>query len=167
MPGLSGVIQTPKSDHWLLGSLTYQYKGYLVNCSTVSPGHVRTSLISIFIAFLNKSRQADVVRITIYLKSLFIDRETNRQSSTGSNVGLVLWGNAEAGSDADNLPLLLIIKSSIRRCINFFLGRAYCRNWFKQIGSMTLVVRMLMKSALNPIVSSMRSFWRMKAKWKY
>ena len=53
-----------------------------------SLGHVRTSPISIFIAFLNRSRQVDVVCITIYIKLLIIDRETNRQSSTGSNVGL-------------------------------------------------------------------------------
>ena len=75
---------------------------------TVSPGFVRTSPISIFIAFLNRSRQADVVCITIYLELLIIDRETNRQSSTGSNVGLVPWGHAKPGSDAGNIPLLLL-----------------------------------------------------------
>ena len=74
---------------------------------TVSPGHVRTSLISIYIAFLNRSHQADVVCTTIYLKLLIIDRETNRQSYMGSNVGLVPWGHAEPGSDADDVPLLL------------------------------------------------------------
>ena len=74
---------------------------------TVSPIHDRTSPISIFIVFLNRSRQADVVCITIYLKLLIIDRETNRQSSTGSNVGIVPWGHAEPGSDADDVPLLL------------------------------------------------------------
>ena len=61
----------------------------------------------IFIAFLNRSRQADVVCITIYVKLLIIDRETNRQSSTGSTVSLVPWGHAEPGSDADLVPLLL------------------------------------------------------------
>ena len=74
---------------------------------TVSPGHVRTSPISILIAFLNRSRQIDVVCITIYLKLLIIERETNRQSSTGSNVGLDPWGHAEPGSDSDDVPLLL------------------------------------------------------------
>ena len=74
---------------------------------TVSPGHVRTSPISNFIAFLNRSRQADVVCKTIYLKLLIIERETNRQGSTGSNVGLVPWGHVETGSDADDVPLLL------------------------------------------------------------
>ena len=82
-------------------------KQHLVE-GTVIPGHVRTSMISIFIAFLNRSCQSDVVCITIYLKLLIIDRETNRQSSTGSNVGLVPWVHAELGSDADDLPLLLI-----------------------------------------------------------
>ena len=76
---------------------------------TVSPGHVRASPISIFIAFLNRSRQAGVVCIIIYLKLLIIIvTETNRQSSTGSNVGLVPWGRAEPGSDADDVPLFLI-----------------------------------------------------------
>ena len=70
-------------------------------------GHVRTSPISVFIAFLNISCQADVFCITIYLKLLIIDRETNLQSSTGSNVGLVPWGHAEPGFDANNVPLLL------------------------------------------------------------
>ena len=74
---------------------------------TVSPGHVRTSPISNFIAFLNRSRQADVVCKTIYLKLLIIERETNRQGSTGSNVGLGPWGHAETGSDADDVPPLL------------------------------------------------------------
>ena len=75
---------------------------------TVSPGQVRTSPISNFIAFLNRSRQADVVCITIYLKLLIIDRETNRKSSTGSNVGLILWNHAKPGSDADDVPLFLV-----------------------------------------------------------
>ena len=75
---------------------------------TVSPGHVRTSPISVLVAFLNRSRQADVVCITIYLKLLIIDRETNRKSSTGSNVGLILWNHAKPGSDADDVPLLLV-----------------------------------------------------------
>ena len=61
-------------------------------------------LISIFIAFLNRSRPADAVGITIYLKRLIIDRETNRQSSTVSKVGLVPWGHAKPGPDADNVP---------------------------------------------------------------
>ena len=74
---------------------------------TVSPAHVRTSPISIFIVFLNISRQADVVCITIYLKKLIIYREKNRLSSTGSNVGLVPWGHAEPGSDANDVPLIL------------------------------------------------------------
>ena len=56
---------------------------------------------------MNIYRQAGVVCITIYLKLLIIDRETNRQSSTGSNVGLVPWGHAEPGSDANDVPLLL------------------------------------------------------------
>ena len=42
----------------------------------------------------------------VYLKLLTIDRETYRQSSTGSNVGLVLWGHTEPGFDADNVSLL-------------------------------------------------------------
>ena len=74
---------------------------------TVSPGHVRTSPVTVFITFLNVSRQADVSCITIYLKLLILDRETNRQSSTVSNIGLVPWGHAEPGSDADDVPLLL------------------------------------------------------------
>ena len=78
---------------------------------TVSLGHVRTSPIFVFIAFLNISRQADVVCITSYVKLLIIDRETNRQRSTGSNVGLVPWGHAEPGSDADDGPLLLLLIS--------------------------------------------------------
>ena len=73
----------------------------------VSPGHVRTTPISIFIAFLNRSRPAGVVCIAIYIKLLIIDRETNRQSSTESSVGLVPWGYSEAGSDADDVPLLI------------------------------------------------------------
>ena len=76
---------------------------------TVSPGNVITSPISIFIAFLNISCQDDVVCITIYLKLLIIDRETNRQISTVSNVGIVLQGHAEPGSDADDVPLFLCI----------------------------------------------------------
>ena len=71
---------------------------------TVSPGHVRTSLISVFIAFLGRSRQADVVCITIHLKLLIVNIETNRKSSTGSNVDLVPWGHDEPGSDADDVP---------------------------------------------------------------
>ena len=74
---------------------------------TVSSGHVRTSPISIFIAFLNRSHQANVVCITIYIQLLIIERETNRQSSTGFNVGPVPWGHSEPGSDADDVPLLL------------------------------------------------------------
>ena len=74
---------------------------------TVSPGHVRTSPVSIFIAFMNISRQYDVVCITIYLKKLIIDREKNRQISTGYNVDLVPWGHAEPGSNAGDVPLLL------------------------------------------------------------
>ena len=42
-----------------------------------------------------------------FVKILIIDRETNRQSSTGSNIGLVPWGHAKPGSDADNVPLLI------------------------------------------------------------
>ena len=87
---------------------------------TVSPGHVRNSRISIFIAFLNRHFQADVVCITIYLKLLIIDRETNRQISMGSNVGLVPWNHAEPGSDADRIPLLLVI---INKKGNFHLMR--------------------------------------------
>ena len=78
---------------------------------TVIPEHVRTSLISIFIAFMNIYRQADVVCITIYLKLLTIYRETNRQSSTGSNVCLVPWSHVEPGSDADDLPLIIFLGS--------------------------------------------------------
>ena len=74
---------------------------------TVSPRHVRTSPISIFIAFLNISRQPDVVCITIFLKHIIFDREKNRQSSTSSNVGLVPWGHAEPDYYANNVPLLL------------------------------------------------------------
>ena len=66
-----------------------------------------TSPISIFVAFLNRSHQADVICITIYLKLLMIDRETNQQSSTGSSVGLELWGHAEPGSNSDGICLLL------------------------------------------------------------
>ena len=73
----------------------------------VSPGHVRTSPISIFISFLNISREADVVCITIYIKLLILDRETNCQNPTGSNVGLDPWGHAEPGSNTDDVPLLL------------------------------------------------------------
>ena len=69
---------------------------------------VRTSPISIFIAFLNKYRQSDVVCITIYLKLLIIDRETNHQNSTHSNVGLLPWGRVKPGSNADDVPLLLL-----------------------------------------------------------
>ena len=58
-------------------------------------------------AFLNRYCQAGVVCINIYLKRLSIDRETNQQSSTGSNVGLLPWGHTEPGSDANNVPLLL------------------------------------------------------------
>ena len=58
-----------------------------------------------FIAFLNRFRQADIVYITIHPKLLFIDRETNRQSSTGSSLCLVPWGYAEPGSDADDVPV--------------------------------------------------------------
>ena len=76
--------------------------------ATVSPGHVRNSTISNFSAFLNRYRQADVVCITIHLKLLSIDREKNRKSSMGSNVGLVPWGHAEPGSDANKVPLLLL-----------------------------------------------------------
>ena len=75
---------------------------------TAIPGHVITSLISIFIEFLNRHRQDGVVCITIYLKYIIIDRETNRQISTGSNVGLVPWGHAKPGSGADDLPLILV-----------------------------------------------------------
>ena len=42
MPGLSGLIQRPKSDHWLLGILTYQYKGYLVYCTSPPCGLIRS-----------------------------------------------------------------------------------------------------------------------------
>ena len=77
------------------------YKG------TAIPGNVRTSPISIFIAFTNRSCQADVVCITIYPKLLIIDRDTNRKSSTRSSWGLVPSGHAEPGSDADDVPLLL------------------------------------------------------------
>ena len=41
---------------------------------TVSPGHVRTFLIFSFIQYLHRSRQVDVVWISIYLKLLIIDR---------------------------------------------------------------------------------------------
>ena len=75
---------------------------------TVILGHVRTSPISIFVAFMNRSRQADVVCITIYLKVLIIDREKNWQSSMGSNVGLVPWDHAKPGSNADDIPLILV-----------------------------------------------------------
>ena len=66
---------------------------------TVGPGHIRTSPIPILIEFMNISRQADVVCINFYLKSLIIDRETNRKSFMDSNVGLVPWGDAELGYD--------------------------------------------------------------------
>ena len=56
---------------------------------TVRPGHVINSPVSIFITFLNISCQDDIVGITIYLKLLIIDVETNRQSSMGSTVGLL------------------------------------------------------------------------------
>ena len=78
---------------------------------TVSPGNVRTYTISIFIEFLNRYRQYDVVCITIDLKLLIIDREKNWQSSTGSNVGLVLWGHVEPGSDADDVTLKGFLKT--------------------------------------------------------
>ena len=68
----------------------------------------RTFPISIFIGFLNISRQADVVCITLYIKLLIIDREKNRQSSTGYKVGLLPWVHAEPGSDANDAPLLLM-----------------------------------------------------------
>ena len=74
---------------------------------TVSPGYIRTSPISIFIAFLNRFRQSDVVCITIDLKRLIIDREKNRKSSTGYKVGIVPWGHAKPGSNNDDVPLLL------------------------------------------------------------
>ena len=46
---------------------------------TLSPGHVITSPISFFFAFLNRSRQADVVSITIYLNSrLLIEKQIGK-----------------------------------------------------------------------------------------
>ena len=75
---------------------------------TFSPGNVRNSLIYIFIKFLNRYRQADVVCITIYLKRLIINIETNRQSSTGSNLSILQWSYAEPDSDADDVSLLLV-----------------------------------------------------------
>ena len=99
------------------------YKDPTSGEGTVSPRHVITSIIYIFIAFLNRYRQAEVVCITIYLKLLIIDRETNQQSSTGSNVGLVPWGHAKPGSDADNVPLLLhgfYYKSNLKRRMGLF-----------------------------------------------
>ena len=74
---------------------------------TDSPEHIRNSPISIFIVFLNRSCQGNVVCITIYLNLLIMDRETNWQSSTVSNVGLVPWGHAEPDYYANNVPLLL------------------------------------------------------------
>ena len=65
-------------------------------------------MISVVIEFLNRYCQAGVVCVTIDLKIIIIDRETNRQISTVSNVGLVLQGHAEPGSDADDVPLLLV-----------------------------------------------------------
>ena len=87
------------------------YKDPTSGEGTVSPRHVITSIIYIFIAFLNRYRQAEVVCITIYLKLLIIDRETNQQGSTGSNVGLLPWGHDKPGSNADNIPLLLLCYS--------------------------------------------------------
>ena len=75
---------------------------------TVSPVNIRTSPIFIFIVFLNRSSQADVVCINTYLKLLIIDREKNRKSSTGSNVGLVPWDHAKPGSNADDIPLIIV-----------------------------------------------------------
>ena len=96
---------------------------------TVSLGDVRGSTISIFIAFLNRSRQADVVCITIYVKLLIIDRETNRQSSTGSTVSLVPWGHAEPGSDADLVPLLLEVPITVR---HKYLQDTLFSDWYTQ-----------------------------------
>ena len=54
----------PCADHWAVWHvLPLCDKKYLVE-GTVSLGHVRNSPISIFVAFLNRSRQADVVCIT-------------------------------------------------------------------------------------------------------
>ena len=69
--------------------------------------HFRTSLIYVCIAFLNIFCQADVVCITIYIKNLIIDRETNWKSFTGSNLGLLPWGHDEPGSDANDAPLII------------------------------------------------------------
>ena len=88
---------------------SYCWHKHLVE-GTICPGHVRNSLISVFIAFLNIYHQADIICITISLNLLIIDRKKNRQISTGSNVGLVLWVHAEPGSDANNTPLLLYKK---------------------------------------------------------
>ena len=91
------------AGHWAVWHVLCRHQ-HLVE-GTASPGHIRTSPISIFITFLNRSRQ--VVCITIYIKLVIIKKETNRQSSTGSNVGLVPWGHAEPRSDADDVFLLL------------------------------------------------------------
>ena len=74
-----------------------------------------------FIAFINRPCQSYVICIAIYLKLLIIDRETNWQSSTGSNVGLVPWGYAKPGSDSENVPLLLVLSGP---------AHAICRGLF-------------------------------------
>ena len=73
---------------WNIDSPTFDYT-YLrcrslvsvarVDWGTLSPGHVITSPISFFFAFLNRSRQADVVSITIYLNSrLLIEKQISK-----------------------------------------------------------------------------------------
>ena len=99
------IMTTPSSESYE-DATSCCWNQHLVE-GTVSPGNVRTYTISIFIEFLNRYRQYDVVCITIDLKLLIIDREKNRQSSTGSNVGLVPWGHVKPDSDANNVPLLL------------------------------------------------------------
>ena len=84
---------------WRVLCLCYKAQHFLEG--TVCRLHLRTSPISISIAFLNRSRQDDVVLISIYLKLLIIDRETNRQGSNSSNVGLVPCVHAKPGSDTD------------------------------------------------------------------
>ena len=65
-----------------------------------------------FSSFLSRRRRAVSYLLLFFsfsrtLKLLIINVETNRESSTGSNVGELTWGRAEPGSDADDVSMLL------------------------------------------------------------
>ena len=73
--------------------------------------------------FVSRGRRAVSYHLFFFsfsrtVKPLIINRETNRQSSMGSNVGLLPRGHAKPGYDADNVSLLLVeFKKRAFKCL--------------------------------------------------